>query len=131
MSIFKQLTAALLALLLANPACCCTFSSGCCAKEEAQAVSAPEPACCSGASEQLPEQDNQDEHQCPCSLNKKFPESAKNTFAIPDIVSGILPQTDFPRATPPCPRPTSFSLPASDRSPPGSPLRILYSVFRL
>lgn len=127
MKLAQNIITAFLALLLVNPACCCALN-GCGSVGE----EAPVRSCCSGVSEDQDgdEKSPTDDHTCMCSINNQFTDQGKAdlqnpTFAeLPEPSLVTLPVDSFV--------PTRVvNRPKAAPDPPGVPLRVLYSVFRL
>ena len=81
MAVARQLLAALLAILIANPACCCTIGTVF-GKAAAGNDSAPTRSCCSKKKDSPGEQSPQspgERHQCPCTMDASMVVEAKLT----------------------------------------------------
>ncbi len=127
MKLAKNIITAFLALLLVNPACCCALSGCGTAPEEA-----PVRSCCSGSSEDHDgdKKSPADDHTCMCSINNQYTEQGK--LDIHNPVFALLPEPSVVMLPVDPFVPTRVvNLPQATHAPPGVPLRVLYSVFRL
>jgi len=126
MVLAKNITALILALLLANPACCCSWMM-CGAAVE----SAPAQSCCGASSEENGDKDSDSEkHECLCSLNTQYVDQGKLDLPYPDQFVSPEPPIRYVQDNPIIPAHIAY-LPQSNRPPPGPAIRLLYSVFRL
>jgi len=127
MNLTKNIITAFLALLLANPACCCALR-GCGSTSEAEPVK----SCCSVSTDGKNGDENtpDKEHNCQCSMDDQYTEQGKIDVIAPAVTP--LPEPTFIELAEGSYAPVLMDMPdLSAHPPPWSPLRILYSVFRI
>ena len=138
----RAILAFLLALQVINPMCCCTVRAednpSCC---EAGPTPAPTPSCCSRTSPTDSTGPNNqgatpndptpgDQHQCLCASKQKYTQHDQAT--IPCAQATTLPEPAVIELLPLAIGHTlTLAPPKVEHHPPGPPLRLRYSIFRL
>ena len=136
MLIIRNILAILLALQVINPLCSCAEPSdpnrSCCGSTPASESTTAPPSCCSESTSTT--EDNapaqEDSHLCMCPSDPKKTQDGETVIPNPQVtdlptLSGAeLPQHSTTHLVHPVPART-------EHHPPGPPIRVIYSIFRL